>query len=266
MTSPCGADVAEEDSDTEGSEDGERNGPVDDIEEADEPNEPMDVSDEEQEDVVVLRDHKHAEIDQDARADFDREFAKMLTDTTDTRRDRKTAAPIFDTAVPYVKKRQGSESTPDDARMAFTLLSKRGNRQQLRNLDIPLDSSIAVNIRTQQQQNKAEQEHLKRLVLQNERRQDMSDRVGKLDCSESFTQLISYSHGDGHAKSRNQAALCPTVTYLVFTFKLFKPFQLLIRGARGTPRVTIMPKPHNLCVGRRLWQRTDTRMRVQCMV
>ena len=42
---------------------------------------------------------------------------------------------------------------------------------QLRNLDIPVDSAIALNSMSNQQKNKAEQEQLKRLVLQNERRQ-----------------------------------------------------------------------------------------------
>ncbi|ORX39238.1 armadillo-type protein [Kockovaella imperatae] len=169
--------VQEEDSESEGSED-ERPVVHDEPEDAVEPDvelQDQDSSDE-QDDVVVLRSRKHAEIDQDARDDFDREFAKILTDTTDIRRDRKTGAPIFDTAVPYVRKRQDDSGPLGSDRMAFTLLSKRGNRQQLRNLDIPLDSSIAVNVRSQQQQNKAEQEQLKRLVLQNERRQDNQER------------------------------------------------------------------------------------------
>ncbi len=42
---------------------------------------------------------------------------------------------------------------------------------QIRDIAIPLDSAIAVNSRSYQMKNKAEQEQLKRLVLQNERRQ-----------------------------------------------------------------------------------------------
>ena len=41
-----------------------------------------------------------------------------------------------------------------------------------------MDSAIAVNTVSHQMQNKAEQEHLKRLVLQNERRQGMSEMQG----------------------------------------------------------------------------------------
>ena len=49
---------------------------------------------------------------------------------------------------------------------------------QLRNLDIPVDSSIALNSMSHQQKNRAEQEQLKRLVLQNERRQEKSEMQG----------------------------------------------------------------------------------------
>lgn len=50
---------------------------------------------------------------------------------------------------------------------------------KIREIAIPVDSAIAVNSRTYQLQNKAEQEQLKRLVLQNERRQGQSDMQGK---------------------------------------------------------------------------------------
>lgn len=39
-------------------------------------------------------------------------------------------------------------------------------------MDIPFDSTIASNVRTHQLASKAEQEQLKRLVLQNEKRQE----------------------------------------------------------------------------------------------
>lgn len=51
---------------------------------------------------------------------------------------------------------------------------------QIRDIDIPLDSAIAVNSRTYQMKNKAEQEQLKRLVLQNERRQGQSELLREL--------------------------------------------------------------------------------------
>lgn len=92
----------------------------------------MGVPDEdEQDDVVLIREPRHDEVDTEAQADFDREFAKMLADTSDARRgERKNAPPIFDTAVPLIKRKaEGSEG--DLGKMAFTLISKRGNRSQV---------------------------------------------------------------------------------------------------------------------------------------
>ena len=175
----------------DGSEDGDRSPVRDGDEEEDAavaPTEDDPTLEEEQEDEVVLIREQRVkdEMDQEAEGDFDREFARMLTDTTDVRRAERKAAPIFDTAVPLIKKRQGQSTahetsnapSPQDnatGGMHFTLLSKKGNKQQLRNLDIPLDSAIAVNSMSHQQRNKAEQEQLKRLVLQNERRQEKSE-------------------------------------------------------------------------------------------
>ena len=93
--------------------------------------------DEDQDEVVLIRDPKREEIDTEAQSDFDREFAKMLADTTDARRgDRKNAAPIFDSAVPHIKRKPDELQPPGSlgetrSNMAFTLLSKRGGRQQV---------------------------------------------------------------------------------------------------------------------------------------
>ena len=46
---------------------------------------------------------------------------------------------------------------------------------QMRSLDIPMDSNIAVNLQAYQQQSLAERQQLKRLVLQNEARQEQSE-------------------------------------------------------------------------------------------
>ena len=89
----------------------------------------MAVSDDEQDDVVLIRDPKHDEFDQEAQSAFDREFAKMLADTTDARRAERKAPPIFDTAVPLIRKKVTEEN--EQGKMAFTLLSKRGNKQQV---------------------------------------------------------------------------------------------------------------------------------------
>nr|XP_018259411.1 uncharacterized protein I303_08339 [Kwoniella dejecticola CBS 10117]OBR81569.1 hypothetical protein I303_08339 [Kwoniella dejecticola CBS 10117] len=185
----------EDDAESEdGSEAGDR-GPVD----ADDLVDANDAEEEEEENVVLIKSqnkNERSEVDEQAESEFDREFARLLADTTDTRRDqRKNAPPVFDTAVPLIRKRpeEQARSTANvngiantKGKMQFMLLSKKGNRQQIRSLDIPVDSNIAMNSRTHQAQSKAEQEQLKRLVLQNERRleraevQDIETRGVKL--------------------------------------------------------------------------------------
>lgn len=124
-----------------------------------------------------MREEKKDEADELADADFDREFSKMLVDSADPgRRDKRTA--IFDSAVPMIR-RTNDTPTAAEGQMAFTLLSKKGNRQQTRSLEIPVDSAIAVGSISARERNKAEQEQLKRLVLQNERRQEQADKQGQ---------------------------------------------------------------------------------------
>nr|XP_031861440.1 uncharacterized protein CI109_003044 [Kwoniella shandongensis]KAA5528512.1 hypothetical protein CI109_003044 [Kwoniella shandongensis] len=183
-----GNDAASDD----GSDDeGDRQAPDDDKQDK-EDEEPTDVNgegdangegDEDDDNVVLIRpehDIKDDEQNLEEQHAFDREFAKILADTTDTRREqRKAAPPIFDTAVPLIRKNKPDEgkTTNEDAegRMQFMLLSKKGGRQQVRSLEIPVNSTIAMNSRSYQAQSKAEQEQLKRLVLQNERRLERSE-------------------------------------------------------------------------------------------
>jgi regulator of nonsense transcripts 2 len=129
------ADDAE--SDDEGPSRGnqaEADEPVEELDEIEPEHQSDQVEDEDQDqdqEVVLIRDSKKDEIDEEAAADFDREFAKMMADTTDARRgdSRRAPPPVFDTAIPHVKKREEREAA--EGRMSFTLLSKRGNRQQV---------------------------------------------------------------------------------------------------------------------------------------
>lgn len=81
--------------------------------------------------MLIRGDPKRDEMDEEADADFDREFAKMMADTTDARRGdtRRAAPPVFDTAIPHIRNRE--ERTAGEGKMNFTLLSKKGNRPQV---------------------------------------------------------------------------------------------------------------------------------------
>jgi regulator of nonsense transcripts 2 len=94
-------------------------------------------SDFEDEDIIVTR--QEEERDPEADAEFDRELAKMMAESLDARKfERKSQ---FD--VPLPMKRSVVRDAPAEAEedveqarshppntMAFSLLTKRGNRQQ----------------------------------------------------------------------------------------------------------------------------------------
>lgn len=72
------------------------------------------------------------ELNPEDEAEFEREYAKMMAESIDSRKfDRK---PLFDVPLPVrPKMREASEGPAVNApgTMAFSLLTKRGNRQQV---------------------------------------------------------------------------------------------------------------------------------------
>ncbi|KAF2837357.1 ARM repeat-containing protein [Patellaria atrata CBS 101060] len=130
-------------------------------------------SESEEEQIVVTR--QEDERDPEADADFDRELAKMMAESLDSRKfERKS---MFDVPLPMRRAQRdistaaedggGEPTTPSapENTMKFSLLSKRGNRQQTRSIDLPSDSNFAIAMRTQQQAERAEQQRIKSLVL-----------------------------------------------------------------------------------------------------
>ncbi|OOQ83843.1 putative nonsense-mediated mRNA decay factor (Upf2) [Penicillium brasilianum] len=134
--------------------------------------EPNDESDFEDEHIVVTR--QEEERDPEAEADFDREFEKMMAESMDSRRFERKG--VFD--IPLPMKRVPRENPPTESStesatpepmptktMAFSLMTKKGNKQQTRTIDLPSDSSFAVAMRSQRQADREEQQRIKNLVL-----------------------------------------------------------------------------------------------------
>ncbi|EPE02340.1 nonsense-mediated mrna decay factor [Ophiostoma piceae UAMH 11346] len=132
-------------------------------------------SESEDEEIVVTREEE--QIDPEDEADFEREYARMMAESLESRKfERK---PMFDLALPVRPKttsqgQTNAEPGPnghDNGRedgtptMAFSLLTKRGNRQQTRTLELPSDSEFAVAMRNQQLAEREEQQRIKNLVL-----------------------------------------------------------------------------------------------------
>jgi regulator of nonsense transcripts 2 len=153
------------------------------------------LSDDEDEQIVVTR--QEDERDPEADAEFDRELAKLMTESAESRKfERK---PVFDVPLPMRRAREaavnpedgGGEVVPAQVptmvpsradpvpTMKFSLLSKRGNKQQTRSIDLPSDSTFAVAMRSKQQAEKEEQQRIKNLVLNYELRDD-NDTEGTL--------------------------------------------------------------------------------------
>ncbi|KAJ5760043.1 hypothetical protein N7520_007199 [Penicillium odoratum] len=133
-------------------------------------------SESEDEQIVVTR--QEEERDPEVEADFDREFEKMMAESMDSRRFERKA--IFD--IPLPMKRPAREAAANEApespesipalpvavapkTMAFSLMTKKGNKQQTRTIDMPSDSSFAVAMRSQQAADREEQQRIKSLVL-----------------------------------------------------------------------------------------------------
>jgi hypothetical protein len=82
--------------------------------------------------------------------------------------------------------------------MNFTMLTKRGNKQQVRQLAIPSESALAVQTRSAQEQDKVEQQHLKRLVLDYEQREEAEEIKG------GFGPLFQYAKLEPSVSPRSE--------------------------------------------------------------
>ncbi|MCJ1418254.1 hypothetical protein MMC32_004601 [Xylographa parallela] len=136
-----------------------------------------------EEDIVVTR--QETERDVEAEAEFDRELAKMMSESIDSRKsDRKQ---MFDVPLPMRRAQRDTSTAADDSpsegtatppnTMAFSLMTKKGNRQQTRTIDLPSDSHFAIAMKSQKEAERAEQQRIKNLVL-NYDLQDTADHDG----------------------------------------------------------------------------------------
>lgn len=182
--------------------DGEQRGRYQDEEHSDEEDEPSapaiapeqheeseeDTSSEDEENIVVKLEEE--ERDPEAEAEFDRELAKLMQESVDARKfERK---PLFDVPLPI--KRGGStlsrEATFDSdagdnlgsspppsggGMMAFSLLTKKGNRQQTKVVELPSDSGLAMAMKNTQEAERAEKMKIKELVMSYDRMEETSE-------------------------------------------------------------------------------------------
>jgi len=131
-------------------------------------------TDSEEESIVVTREEE--EVDPEDEADFEREYAKMMAESLESRKHERKST--FDIPLPMRRKERetttaneswadetASPSTAPSGTVAFSLLTKRGNRQQTRTLALPSDSTFAIAMKTHQAAEREEQQRIKSLVL-----------------------------------------------------------------------------------------------------
>ncbi|PGG95614.1 hypothetical protein AJ79_09950 [Helicocarpus griseus UAMH5409] len=139
---------------------------------------------EEEEQIFVTR--QEEEVDPEAEAEFDREFEKMMAESLQSRKFERKA--MFDVPLPMRRTTRDTSAADENNEapnqngpntMAFSLMTKRGNRQQTKTIDLPSDSSFAVAMKTQQQAEREEQQRIKNLVLNYDLRDDNEPSDGE---------------------------------------------------------------------------------------
>ncbi|SGZ02313.1 BQ5605_C033g11201 [Microbotryum silenes-dioicae] len=178
-----------------GSDDGSEDGSNDDEGESSDEDDEDDDSDEhsleEDEDVEgAVRPKDPNAMTEEQEDEFTRDLAKMMAGTGGSAgggTEVRNKPVLFDVGVPFARKtapRGGrieededidrEEATPKG--ITFTLLTKKGNKQQTRSMEIPLESSIAVHTLEKRAIDKAEQQQLKKLVLDYEQREEVAEK------------------------------------------------------------------------------------------
>ncbi|RKO91807.1 armadillo-type protein [Blyttiomyces helicus] len=127
-------------------------------------------------DAVVV--HMDESYDAEADEDFEREFARTMAESLESRKfERKPA--VFDVPIPSLKGVKGSDAPERDLEdgVAFTLLTKKGNKQQAKVMALPADSTFVLSTRIKQEAEQEEKLQLKQLVLNYELNYEERERL-----------------------------------------------------------------------------------------
>lgn len=132
--------------------------------------------DEEEAEAVLKSGLKHVPCKEDD--EFMAEFEKMMNDSQQSRASVDLSkVPVLDVAIPMQLKGSSQKGLATDEKpnnsgeMDFKLLMKRGHKQMVKDLKVPLDSELALGLKDTQMARKHEQKEMKRLVLNYEQMQ-----------------------------------------------------------------------------------------------
>ncbi|KAI0223660.1 mRNA decay protein [Massospora cicadina] len=116
--------------------------------------------------VILLNPKKGDDLEQRQREEeeFEVEYQLMMASALESRRiERKQA--VFDVPIPIKLLDKNTLPAEDADKVAFTLLTKRGNKQQAKTMAIPSDSNLVINTLNKQRAERVEQQQLKEIVL-----------------------------------------------------------------------------------------------------
>ncbi|CAG8551824.1 10052_t:CDS:10, partial [Dentiscutata erythropus] len=125
---------------------------------------------------LVVHTNRPDKISIEEDEEFEREFSRMMTESMESRKyERKPA--MLDVAIPMHPKSVDKAADQIDGSVSFTLLVKKGNKQQTKTIEVPAESALAVNTRSKQEAEREEQQQLKKLVLNYEEREEQNQRI-----------------------------------------------------------------------------------------
>ncbi|XP_041348866.1 regulator of nonsense transcripts 2-like isoform X2 [Gigantopelta aegis] len=113
--------------------------------------------------------------------DFMAAFDKMMSENIQARTQESLKVPPLDIAVPmHLKgknKKAGTVLTAHEVHSAinFTLMTRRGNKQQFTNLNVPISAEFAAKFKEREQAERLEKEKMKQVVLGIQQRQEEED-------------------------------------------------------------------------------------------
>ncbi|CCO28956.1 hypothetical protein BN14_02956 [Rhizoctonia solani AG-1 IB] len=130
--------------------------------------------------LLIVNHAENVGPSEEAEAEFAKELAKMFVDAPGERRvDRKSIweGPSLPTGV---RKKRGEDDNEQGQPgvMKFTIATRKGNKVQTRQLPVPVDTELVKQTREMQLQDKAEQQQLKRIVLDYEHREEAEEQRG----------------------------------------------------------------------------------------
>ncbi|CAO3634305.1 unnamed protein product [Cunninghamella blakesleeana] len=146
-----------------------------------------------EDDVVVLKRQEQKRKEEDE--EFEKEFSKMISESIESRKYEKKST-MLDVPIPMnlrgtQDRRTAAEKNEQSSTgsMAFTLLTKKGNKQQTKTMHVPSDSALAVTTRSKQEAEREEHQQLKRLVLNYEERELSAARQESIDEKQRYRQM-----------------------------------------------------------------------------